>query len=231
MSSRLFKPDLTDKQKELVKTSKHKMDSTFIITDDNAEEIIAKDRLRDESQKEEDIAFLKSMKEDRIATVSSKDTVYQERVDNKVKRLEDIERRKMDYNCNENTRVIDNEAEANEVIDDDTDEDYLQKKEKRKKAETVNIEVPKNIVQLLAPTASRYDISSTALSSILLQTVAAGGGDIASLPLSRRQVERSTKASIADNATSIKEKFMATARDKLLVCHFDGKQLSEMTMG
>ena len=231
MSSRLCKPDLTDKQKEVVETFKHKMDSTFIITDDNAEEIIAKDRLRDDSQKEEDLAFLRSMKGDRKATVSSKDTVYQERVDNKLKRLEDIERRKMDHNSNENTRVIDTEAEGNEVIDDETDDDYLEKKEKRKKAETVNIEVPKNIVQLLAPTASRYDISSTALSSILLQTVAAGGGDISSLPLSRRQVERSTKASIADNATSIKEKFMTTARDKFLVCHFDGKQLAEMTMG
>ena len=41
LSSRLCKPDLTDKQKELVKTFKHKMDSTFIIADDNAEEIIA----------------------------------------------------------------------------------------------------------------------------------------------------------------------------------------------
>ena len=93
------------------------------------------------------------------------------------------------------------------------------------------IEVPKNIVQILAPTASRYDISSTALSSILLQTVSAGGGDISSLPLSRRQVERSAKASITESSTSIKERFVIMVKGMFLICHFDGKQLAEFTNG
>jgi hypothetical protein len=96
-----------------------------------------------------------------------------------------------------------------------------------KKKETVMIAVPKIIVQILAPTASKYDVSSTAMSSILFQTVSAGAGDIASLPLSRRQVERSTKASLTEKAINIKKTLMKTARDKYWVCHFDGKQLAE----
>ena len=86
--SRLSKPNLTTKQEEMVETFKTKMNSTFMITDDNAEETIAYDRLRDKQQVAEDLAFLKSM-EDRIASVSSEDWVYQERVYDKLKREED----------------------------------------------------------------------------------------------------------------------------------------------
>ena len=93
------------------------------------------------------------------------------------------------------------------------------------------IEVPKNVIHILSSTASRYNISSTALFSILLQTVSAGGGDISSLPLSRRQVERSTKASITETSMTIREKFKDTAKDIFLVYHFDGKQLAEFTEG
>ena len=93
LSSRLSKSNLSSKQQEVVNTFKTKMNNTFIICDDNAEDMIAKDRLRDDQQKMEDIAFLKSMKEDRIATLSSKDIVYQDRIDNKLQRLEDLERR------------------------------------------------------------------------------------------------------------------------------------------
>ena len=50
---------------------KKNMNDTFLITDRNAEELISKDKMRDRQQKEEDIAFLTSMKEDRIASVSS----------------------------------------------------------------------------------------------------------------------------------------------------------------
>ena len=115
------------------------------------------------------------------------------------------------------------------VSDDEADEDFLKRKEKRKG--TVMIEVPRDIVKILAPTASRYDVSSTALSSILLQTVSAGGGDIHSLPLSRRQVERSSNVSISQQASSIKEIFKNIAKNMFFICHFDGKQLLEFTMG
>ena len=95
----------------------------------------------------------------------------------------------------------------------------------------MTIEIQKNIVQILAPTANRYDVSSTALSSILLQTVSVGGGNIDTLPLSRRQVERTTKSSISKLAGDVKETFKETAKDKLFVVHFDGKQLEEFTDG
>ena len=70
--TRLSKPNLSEQQKELVEGFKKKMDDTFLITDRNAEELISKDKMRDRQQKEEDIAFLTSMKEDRIASVSTR---------------------------------------------------------------------------------------------------------------------------------------------------------------
>ena len=62
----------------------------------------------------------------------------------------------------------------------------------------------------------RYDVSSTALTTLLLKTVSAGGGDIDKLPLSRRQVERTTKKSISNYADDVKEAFKDYAKDKLL---------------
>ena len=49
------------------------MSETFLITDSIAEELIRNDRLRNDEQKNEDIEFLKSMKEDRIASVAKID--------------------------------------------------------------------------------------------------------------------------------------------------------------
>ena len=135
-STRLSKPNLTASQKELVQTFKSKMDSTFMITDDKAEEMIAKDKLRDAIQKEEDIAFLNSMKGDIIASVSSKDNVFQERVDNKSKRHADEERRMKDnifIDNNHNTRLVEEDTEDTVVSDDEADEDFLKRKEKNNK--------------------------------------------------------------------------------------------------
>ena len=56
LSSRLSKPNLTSKHLDMVEKFKTKLDSTCLICDDKAEEIIAKDRLRDENQMIEDIA-------------------------------------------------------------------------------------------------------------------------------------------------------------------------------
>ena len=48
-----------------------------------------------------------------------------------------------------------------------------------------------NVIEELVE--NRYDVSPPALSTLLLQTVAAGGGNIDCLPLSRGQVEHSSK--------------------------------------
>ena len=230
--TRLSKPNLSEQQKELVEGFKKKMDDTFLITDRNAEELISKDKMRDRQQKEEDIAFLTSMKEDRIASVSTKDIVDQARVDNKVKRQDNENRRKQTHSQTKTIRTVVSD-EPEEVADDEDDEDFVDMtgKKRKKKENTVTFEIPKNIVQILAPTANRYDVSSTALSSILLQTVSVGGGNIDTLPLSRRQVERTTKSSISKFAGDVKETFKKTAKDKLFVVHFDGKQLEEFTDG
>ena len=129
---------------------------------------------------------------------------------------------------NENTVVCD-ETEGGKDTDED-DEEFVEKKRK-KKEDTVTLQIPTNIVKVLAPTAMRYDVSSTALTTLLLKTVSAGGGDIDKLPLSRRQVERTTKKSISNYADDVKEAFKDNAKDKFFVVHFDGKQIEEFTDG
>ena len=239
--SRLSKTNLSTKDQELVDNFVLKMDQTFLAASPEAEDIIRKDRLRDELQKEEDLSFLKSMREDRLASIAGGDKVYQKRVDKKIAReeIEKLKREKYEEGkLAHKVQLEDNIEENNEVNEDVSDDKFegdvkskKQKKRESKRPDTVSIEVPRNIVQVLAPTASRYEVSHTALASILLQTVSVGGGDISSLPLSRRQVERNSKVSIQEYASEVREAFIVASRDKLFICHFDGKQLEDFTGG
>ena len=78
--SRLSQSSLSAKERQQVEEFKKRIGETFMIADRNAENLIIKDKLRDISAKEEDLAFLKSMKEDRIASVASQDKVYKEKI-------------------------------------------------------------------------------------------------------------------------------------------------------
>ena len=92
------------------------------------------------------------MKKDSIATVSTKDIVYQERIDNKVKRHQDENRRKQNYNqANAISTVVSDDL--GEVYDDEDDKDFVDMtdKKRKKKENDVTIEIPTNIVQILAP--------------------------------------------------------------------------------
>ena len=140
--------------------------------------------------------------------------------------------RKVKYLKNKNAnKVVSAEEEEAEESDDEGEEFVEKKRRKQKKENSVTVQIPTNIVKILAPTATRYDVSSTALTTLLLKTVTAGGGDIDNLPLSRRQVERTSKQSINKYADDIKEAFKAGAKDKLFVVHFDGKQIQDFTGG
>ena len=238
--SRLSKANLSTKDQELVDNFVTKLNQTFMAASPDAEEIIMKDKLRDSKQKEEDISFLRSMKKDRVGTVACLDKVYQKRFEDKKERQEREIRKQEKYQ--ESKSVTEKELDVNGNEEDfeygNDDKDYVeasmsnkQRKRERKIPEKVAIEVPRNIVQVLAPTCSRYKVSHTALSSILLQTVSVGGGDINSLPLSRRQVERNSKVSVEEYASEVREAFVLEAKSKLFVCHFDGKQLADYTDG
>ena len=124
------------KQKNLVENFQLRMSQTFLITDKNAEELIVKDRLRNDQQKKEDLAFLKSMKEDRKASVSTADTQYQMKVDSKIKRQEMEQNRLVDEQARRTPQT--QESVSQEVVEASSGEDYLirykseLKKEKRK---------------------------------------------------------------------------------------------------
>ena len=102
---------------------------------------------------------------------------------------------------------------------------------KKKKKETVTLEIPWNIVQKLAPTIARYNQSSTGVAALLSKTVTLGGGDISDLPFSRRQVEDDIKSSIQHHSSVVKDDFMEQSKNKHFVVHFDGKQIKDFTDG
>ena len=155
-STRLSLPDLSVQQKGLVEAFQMKMSETFLITDRKAEELVQKDKLRNKEQKEEDIAFLESMKDDRKATLSTIDNIYQKKVDSKVKRQDDEQKRKEEYNQTKEIKSTVVDDEPGEFIDDDGDHDEdfvdMNANKRKNKDKTVTIEVPKNIVEILAPT-------------------------------------------------------------------------------
>ena len=94
MKARLSKDILSPNDKKIVDNFENKMSQTFLASAPSADDMIRKDKSRDIQQKEEDIIFLNSMKEDRIASVSSLDRVYQGRIDNKLQRIENEKRRR-----------------------------------------------------------------------------------------------------------------------------------------
>ena len=237
MKSRLTKPNLSEKEKLNLDNFEMKMNSTLLISHSKAVDMIKNDRLRSNAQKEEDLAFLTSMKLDRVGYVGNNDKIYEKRVENKIDRLQEAERRKNeseDLNCNVISATLPEEQEfidqnADNCEDAEYNDNFRIKKSPRDK--TVSIRIPVNIVDILAPTAIRYNVSSTALSSILGQTVQAGGGYIDDLPISVRQVERNVKKSIHNISESAIQSFKEDAKNLLFICHFDGKQLEEFTEG
>ena len=88
LKSRYTKPDIKGHTLEKVSEFKEKEKSSFLVTHRDAEELIKKDRMRDEKTKEEDILFLISMKGDRKAQVGKPDGDYEKSVAAKRKRIE-----------------------------------------------------------------------------------------------------------------------------------------------
>ena len=105
-----------------------------------------------------------------------------------MKREERIERLKKSHEVEKEAKKAASSASVpDESQSDDSSEDcVLPSLEKKQKKGDVTISIPQDIVQKLAPSTTRFGVSNTALSSILLQTIAIGGGDIRALPLSRR---------------------------------------------
>ena len=126
------------------------------------------------------------------------------------------------------------EVSSEEDVEDDNFEVSDSKWKNRinkKKKETVTLEIPRNIVQKLAPTIARYNQSSTGVAALLSKTVTLGGGDISDLPFSRRQVEDDIKSSIQHHSSVVKDDFMEQSKNKHFGVHFDGKQIKDFTDG
>ena len=221
------------------------LDESFDASHPDVEKMISQDRLRNDQQKTEDLAFLKDLRGPRLATLGSVDLLYEDTVQSKILREQNEERKRLANQAekdlcsmvNVDSVLLHNvpdyvEENPEEVFDQSSDD--LEKAHKRKIREEensadINVKVPKNIVEILAPTASRYNVSSTALSAILLKTVSAGGGDIERLPLSIRQTERNMKKTLQNYTSEIQDNFTMKVQDKWLIVHFDGKKIKEFT--
>ena len=221
------------------------LDESFDASHPDVEKMISQDRLRNDQQKTEDLAFLKDLRGPRLATLGSVDLLYEDTVQSKILREQNEERKRLANQAekdlcsmvNVDSVLLHNvpdyvEENPEEVFDQSSDD--LEKAHKRKirveeNSADINVKVPKNIVEILAPTASRYNVSSTALSAILLKTVSAGGGDIERLPISIRQNERNMKKTLQNYTLEIQDNFTMKVQDKWLVVHFDRKKIKEFT--
>ena len=97
-----------------------------------------------------------------------------------------------------------------------------------KKSNVVPLIVPINIGKDLAPTASWYGISSTALSATLASLINNSSGTTDDFSISKRSILRQKKSSISKTACKIKDNFIILAKGKSLTVHFDSKIMVEM---
>ncbi|XP_047122606.1 uncharacterized protein LOC124806080 [Hydra vulgaris] len=114
------------------------------------------------------------------------------------------------------------------TLDNDQDEQYLQPSIKIKKSNAVPLIVPKNIGKDLAPTASQYRISSTALSATFASLINNSSGTTDDFSISERSILRQKKSSISTTACKIKDNFIILAKGKSLTLCFDSKIMVEL---
>ena len=158
----------------------------------------------------------------------SDDTDDGEEVDEKDNVNDDTNRSEV----GEKDNVNDNHDGEISESDDDSDKDFVYEegpKKKKKKTNSIVVEIPRNIAELTAENAVRRGISATAHASIIANVVNVGGGDINELPISKCTMWRAGRKSVKDKASIIRQSFAELNDKKTKVIHFDGKIVEELT--
>ncbi|XP_065654686.1 uncharacterized protein LOC136081307 [Hydra vulgaris] len=208
------------------------LEEVFDVSQKNCEGIIMKDKTKDIKTRREDADFFNDQKGARVQKMLGKDKISQKFVKNKTKREMKIKNQRIKESVRKQKELVtekyENTTKNFNTLDDNQDEEYLQPSRKIRKSNVVPLIVPKNIGKDLAPTASRYGISSTALSATLASLINNSSGTTDDFSISKRSILRQKKLSIRKTAFNIKDNFITLAKGKSLTVHFDSKIMLEM---
>nr|XP_047122608.1 uncharacterized protein LOC124806081 [Hydra vulgaris] len=207
------------------------LEEVFDVSQNNCEHTIMKDKTKDFKTRREDVDFLNDQKGARVQKMLGKDNISQNIVKNK--RKKEMKKKKSIKEFIRKQKELFTEKFGDTMknlntLDNDQDEQYLQPSIKNKKSNAVPLTVPKNIRKDLAPTASQYRISSTALSATLASLINNSSGTTDDFSISKRSILRQKKSSISTTACKIKDNFIILAKGKSLTLCFDSKIMVEL---
>ncbi|XP_065682478.1 uncharacterized protein LOC124816317 [Hydra vulgaris] len=208
------------------------LEEVFDVSQNNCEHTIMKDKTKDLKTRREDVDFLNNQKGARVQKMLGKDLISQNIVKNKRKREMEKKNQSIKESIRKQKELVtekfDDTMKNLNTLDNDQDEQYLQPSIKIKKYNAVPLIVPKNIGKDLAPTASRYGISSTALSATLASLINNSSRTSDDFSISKRSILRQKKSSISATACKIKDNFIILAKGKSLTVHFDSIIMVEL---
>ena len=191
-----------------------------------------KDKTKDIETRRKDADFLNDQKGARVQKILGRDKISQKFVKNITKREMKIKNRRTKGSVRKQKELVtekyENTTKILNTLDDNQDEEYLQPCKKIRKSNVVPLIVPKNIGKHLAPTASRYGTSLTALSATLASLINNSSGTTDDFSISKRSILRQKKLIKRKTACNIKDNFITLAKGKSFTVHFESKIMLEM---
>lgn len=213
-----------------------RLNSLFDISAASVVSDVSMDRLRNDADKEEDIAFLEDQRGPRRMFYTTKDDKYAGKVAARTDRLDRIEKFKEKQNI---SALKAEPAAVSDISDEDEEESENEenyspdispvKKLRKVDKSVVLLEVPRNILAKVSEDATRLDCSPNQLSAIVGSLIAKSGGDVDKFALSESTAKRATKKVEAEIASKAKEQFREQCRaGHKFIIHFDGKIVPEL---
>ncbi|XP_065652350.1 uncharacterized protein LOC136079798 [Hydra vulgaris] len=210
------------------KNFKENMKKVFWIGENplNMIEKIRKDRLRNQNDKEEDIAFLKDQLEERKGKLGGLDKRFQYSLKRKYKS-------KWSYNKLNNVSDTDSENSlssfnTNKSNSSDSEfeiESYIDP--------TNSVNIPKDILHRTAHTAVGEGLTPHQHTAILSSIIVNSGGCMSEFVCSKSSSYRAAENAVVMGANEIRDhiKSISKSSNSLITIHFDGKIVKELTEG
>ena len=223
------------------------LDSLFDVSRPDAEELIRSDSSRSRKRKEEDLAFLQDQKTTRKQGMSSIDhkhiKIMKNKEDREEKEKAKVMKEKERLQKEAGSGYIDTSSESGgagvNTTNTDKSMESLQEqiapRRKRRRtrsgeAQTVMLEVPKNILELTQQIATAKGVSAEAHVDLVAAFITASGGDVSDFVLSIATGYRTREkvAGIVTEKDKIDFQNICQDRSKKMIIHFDGKLVEEL---
>ena len=198
------------------------LDKLFDVAAEDAEEKIRKDRLLEEGAKCEDILFLDDQRGPRLAWISVEeiDYSYSKCLQDKSDRLESVK------NLNNNEKKRKEQSTSKVVVNENVEDNSkdVEYKPKKKKKDTVTLEVPRNIFADPELTAmlDRTKCTDRVTTGVVASVIKAAGGNLNDFVISKDTVRRQRNKKREVIAAKVKEDFKVK-KPKYVNLHWDGK--------